>query len=72
MSTAYSYNNIENELQTYYKPIQPRMDFVKHLRRRLTTQSSVILERRSSGSALFVILACFLGGVFLFMMIRRL
>jgi hypothetical protein len=68
-----NFDEIEQRLQMTLNPVRPNPEFVSHLRYRLATPDSVVLETRTQTPLLLLILSSGLvAGILLLWLLRRL
>lgn len=65
-------NLLENQLKHSLRPVQPNPEFVGHLHTRLTSPSTMTVERRQNAAfGLLLVAFSLLSGVFLIWLLRQ-
>lgn len=64
-------DELEGQLFARLKPIQPRTEFVDHLKYRLENSPTTTVERPSWGKGILILVSGLLGGFLLYGIIRK-
>lgn len=65
------FEDLENQLFARMKPIQPRTEFVDHLKYRLENPPSTVVEGRSWKTGAAILAGGLLGGFVLYALLRK-